>query len=213
MQITVRIQHHPSRKRLLPALKASLAPLPVEVVTDPDPDGQPNPWRTYHACLSSPPNCSHLLIVQDDVQVCRDFPAAVTVIAERQPDFPVALFLGGVPFHTIKMLRKLRYGAGPYVVMHPSDPLPVVATLWPLHKAVEFLAWTEEHPVIGKSGRSDDQRGSTWMNRTRQTVLATQPSLVEHPGRARSLIFDQKGPDLRRAHRFIGSEDPLAVRW
>ncbi len=209
--VAVRVQHHPNRARLLPTLLGSLDPLPFEVITDPDPSGEPNPWRCYHACLSSPPNCSHLLIVQDDVRVCQGFTAAVQLIAEAQPDFPVCLFLGGKPFHTLKMLRRLQYQNGPYVVMHPSDPLPMVATLWPVRKAQEFLDWTEENPSTGKSGRSDDARGGKWMGRTRQTILATQPSLVEH-GLAGSLIRRNTTNEVR-AHDFIGNGDPLAISW
>jgi hypothetical protein len=56
MKLATLIQHDPSRAHLLSALLEQLAPLPVDVVTDPDPNGQPpSPWRTYRACLEAFP--------------------------------------------------------------------------------------------------------------------------------------------------------------
>ena len=93
MGITARVQHHPARAVFLPRLLEALAPLPTEVIIDPEPYELASPWRTYLACLADPPDCSHLLIVQDDAVPCRGFTAAVEQVALANPDTPVCLFI------------------------------------------------------------------------------------------------------------------------
>ena len=210
MSVAARVQYHPARAALLPRLLESLAPLPTEVITDPDPDGRRNPWRCYQACLADPPDCTHLLILQDDVVVCRNFPAAVERIADANPDIPVSLFLGGRQFQTVRDARNSR---GPYVLLRPHDPLPVVATLWPRQLAVDFLTWAQANPMATgrRDPRSDDAVAGVWKSRTRTSVLCTVPSLVEHPDIEPSLIRAKAGG--RTAARFIGDRDPLDVDW
>ena len=64
--IWARVQAHPSRRDLLPDLLARLKPLPVEVMFHES--VPPDPWAGYRACLKNIPDCTHLLIVQDDAQ-------------------------------------------------------------------------------------------------------------------------------------------------
>lgn len=213
IDVHARIQHHPSRHRLIPALAESLAPLPVEVVTDPGGE-LPSPWRCYQACLTDIPDCTHLLIVQDDVTVCRNFAAAVHLIAAANPDLPVALFVGKEAVYRtrIDVLQGSKRGLR-YVPLRNNDPLPVVATLWPREKAEEFLDWSTRNPTFnrGRPQRSDDSQGAAWKSRTRQQILVTVPNLVQHPDTVSSLIRDNTGG--RVAALFIGDADPLAIDW
>ena len=188
--ILARIQHHPSRAELLPALKKALRPLRVEVVThESDP---PSPWAGYQKCLTNiPSSCTHLVVVQDDTVPSPRFAKAVRQIAKAKPDHPVCLFLARLPRDaSVEAGRALGQNRR-YVQLSLRSFLPVVAVLWPRHKAEEFLKWTEDNAILpGVRGepRSDDAVGGRWKMVTRQTVYACVPSIIEHPDEADSTI-------------------------
>ena len=217
--ILARIQAHPTRAHLYENLAQALAPLPVEImVHSSDP---PSPWAGYKLALSDlPPAVTHALVIQDDATVCANFPLAVERIAAANPDKPVCLFVPGSARWLIKNYLEAMRSHRPYVDMHPSSFMPVVAVLWPRHKAEEFLEWcqTAKIPGIRTPWRSDDAVAGAWMRLTRQSVKATVPSLVEHPdnvepvkGKSHRAAF---GKDKGRvALWYIGSDDPLEIEW
>lgn len=174
--IVARVQHHPSRAPLIPRLLEALSPLPTEVCThSSDP---PDPWAGYRNCLGDLPECSHVLIVQDDAQPCRNFAPAVEQIAQRHPDSPVCLFLGTLPSPVAAQARRvMKNNKRRYLPFMNAAFVPLVCVLWPRHKAQEFLHWTHgSHRIT----RADDANVARWMIRTRQVVQVTVPSLVEH---------------------------------
>ena len=73
---------------LLLTLLEQLAPLPVEVVTDPEPDGVLSSWRTYRLALETfPDEATHVLVLQDDATPCRDFAKALPSVIAAAQDF------------------------------------------------------------------------------------------------------------------------------
>lgn len=213
--VHVRIQHHPSRADLLPALLEALAPLPTKVSTHAsDP---PNPWEGYKQCLSKLPNCTHLLVLQDDVTVCRNLPLAVERIAA---DIPVVLFLARLPRRVSTLaLREAKRGRH-YIdtQLRINEFMPACAVLWPKAKAEEFMAWAEANPhKLGHPfPRSDDGVMGRWSALSHQRIRFLYPSLVEHPDREVSVIGRKAhwGKDPGRvALHYIGEDDPLEIDW
>jgi hypothetical protein len=157
-----------------------LAPLPTEVVehsSDP-----PSPWGGYKLCITDPPKCSHLLIVQDDATLAANFVPAVKQIAKAKPDAPVCLFLARLPRDASHQADKALHQNRRYVNIALRSFLPIVAVLWPREKLLEFAEWAEQNPRIGPGvTRSDDAMAGRWKLVTRQTVYATVPSIVQHP--------------------------------
>lgn len=157
-----------------------------------------------------------MLIVQDDVTFCRNFRAALDEIVAARPDVPVCLFLGREarfrPAH--RMIDRAERKGDTFVPVLTSLPLPMVATVWPTAKAHEFHEWSVAHPSATSGQLSDDGKGHAWMHRTRQTVLCTIPSLVEHPDLGKPLIRPRyTAYGSRTAYRFIGDADPLDIQW
>ena len=216
MEVLARIQAHPARKHLHDGLVQSLE-LPAEVVlhaSDP-----PSPWGGYRSCLSDVPSgISHLLVIQDDTTVCRNFAPALRLIAESNPNTPVVLFLARLPRRISHMALLATKKRQVYLdaQLRSNDFLPVVAILWPVEKAREFLAWAEANPhKLGhKDPRSDDAVGGRWASLTKQPIRFTLPSLVEHPDLEPSLIGRQPawGKDSGRVAMFF-AEDGLAYEW
>ena len=117
-------------------------------------------------------------MIQDDAVVCRNFGPAVEQIAERNPDLPVVLYIGGFPQGTARKFMRAYMRSERYVDMIRSPIIPLVAVLWPRHKAEEFLEWSHTGPNMT---RADDGNAAKWMNATGQVIRVCVPSLVQHP--------------------------------
>jgi hypothetical protein len=102
-----------------------------------------------------------------------------------------------------------------YVTLFIRDFVPVVALLWPRHKAEEFMEWGQDARLPGDPNpRSDDAVVGRWMILTRQEIRATVPSLVQHPDMEPSLIGRTPawGKDRGRVALHL-AEDGLAYDW
>ena len=101
-----------------------------------------------------------------------------------------------------------------------QDFCPVVANIWPRAKVEEFLEWSKDAKLPGlPNPRSDDAVVGSWMKFTKQKVLATVPSLVQHPDDTLSVKWHTSnvpsgtGNKQRMAWNYIGDGDPLELDW
>lgn len=179
--IHCRVQAHPSRALLHQRLRTLLDPLPVEVMlhsSDP-----PDPWSNYKRCLEYGGEASHLLILQDDAIPTTGFVPAIQSIADRWPDTPVCLFMGALPSSTAVHIRRAKPDVR-YVPLTVGSFMPLVAVLWPVRKAREFLEWSlTARPIT----RADDGNAGKWVRRTKQQVMVAVPSIVQHDDEAPSV--------------------------
>lgn len=182
----------------------------------------PSPWRGYRLCLQAflETSASHAVVIQDDAIVCANFAAAIERIAESHPDIPICLFVSGTKSKTLQLYARAIRSQVRYSQVWFQDFLPVVGVLWPRTKVEEFLEWSKDAKLPGlPNPRSDDAVVGSWMKFTRQTVLATVPSLVEHPDDTLSVKWHESnvpsgtGNKRRRAFHYIGDSDPLELDW
>ena len=207
--ILCRVQHHPSRADLIPDLLKALEPLYVEVSQHSS--IPPDPWAGYRQCLSNLPDCSHVLIVQDDAQPVLNFAPAVEKIAESHPDTPVCLFLGGAPASTAVLASRGMLKNRRYVPLLNTSFVPLVACLWPRKVAEAFLEWGRHN----KTTRADDGNAAKFMRRTKQPFLVTLPSLVEHNDYVPTVKGGRDhvyGKEAWR-HALFLAEDGLSYDW
>lgn len=175
--------------------------------------------RGYMLCLADLPADGHVAVLQDDVLVSQNFMPALELIAAANPDTPVSLFLSKTPKRTYN-LSLLRHGKSRYVNTHQQDLVHVVALLWPVHKAQEFVDWIDENPKRIRGDQlstSDDANVTRWMQLTGQVIRCTVPSIVQHPDDVPSIVNQTKvrgGLDGgRTAAHWIGDADPLELDW
>lgn len=217
VRLSVAVQHHPSRAHLLPELLGRLAPLEVEVVTDPEPDGQPNPWRCYHECLRRTPDwCTHRLVLQDDADVCDHFAESILAALEARGAVPVALFVGGLPGDACAAARQASKAGERWVRLSPWSWFPAVASVWPAATVARLLAWADEARVSPYLTRADDAVLARFLQHERIWPLATVPSLVEHPDVVPSTIGRKAraGSDPGRVACIpIGATDARTISW
>lgn len=210
------IQHHPLRADLLPPLLDALDPLPVTVVTDPDPGRTlRSPWRTYRHALVNAPDADHVLILQDDVQLCAGFPAALEAACASRPGRVLAFFVAGQPVDHAQSVRLACSQGWGWAELDPDRWLAAVATCWPcahvcpLIEFVDGQGWPEEF-------FADDEIIGRYIRHAGLRPLASVPSLVEHPDRTPSLVSDRaaSGADPDRiAACYIGDCDPRQIDW
>lgn len=186
MRIQTVVQHDPSRAELLPPLLAALPD--AQVVSDPEPESPlRSPWRTYQACLRVlEPEATHLLVIQDDAEPCRDLAEALPLVLASRPDDVLALFVPGVG-EMRRLVLDGCYRGKRWVELSPREWVPLVAVVWPRAKAERFLDWAETRRI--SAGRTaDDGIAGEFVRETHTRVLACVPSLVEHPDMVRSLV-------------------------
>lgn len=215
MSLAVRVQSHPSRRECRQRLLAGLDGLLIQVVEDNS--TPPNPWSGYQKCLSDLRGFSHLLVIQDDAVVCRNFPEAVSKIVTAHPDEVIALFVGGLRNRTSRDFTAALARGDRYAHVYFRDIHHVVALIWPVTLAQAFLGWSRTNPIPGvPRPRSDDAAVGAWARKSRRRVLCTVPCLVEHPDDVKSTVGlrARKGSDRGRvAIHYIGDADPLELDW
>lgn len=209
--IVCRVQHHPARAHLIPALAAALEPLPVEIIIHQS--SPPNPWGGYQECLRDPPDCDHLLIVQDDAAPCLNFVPALRNVTAANPENPVVLFFP--PYSREKKAAMVAMQRGHrYITLNTVSNtfVPVVAVLWPRQLAVDFYDWAQANPTLPgqREPRSDDAMAGQWKRKTRTEFKATIPSLVDHLGEEPS-VAENIGKGVRTA--LFMAEDGLDYDW
>jgi hypothetical protein len=204
VNLSLCIQHHPARTHLLPNLLERIGG--AELVVDPDPGGEPSPLRTYQECLRRTPKwATHRIVIQDDVWLCDGFrEKAETAIAEHPTAFmaffvPAVAACGGNRMtHALKKRER-------YANISGVTTTPVVALSWPVVHIEAFLRYCGL-PMWEKQ-RGDDKVVGYFVKKNRLTVLATVPSLVEHPDVEPSLVRGQNfngKSRIRKAAYFIG---------
>lgn len=164
------------------------------------------------------PDCTHMVIVQDDVELAANFAAGVEQIACAEPDVPVCLFLSRLPRDVSARAQRAHKMNVRFVQVSLRSFLPVVAVLWPIPKLIEFREWAQDNPHLPGVGagapRSDDAMGGRWKMIKRQRVLACVPSIVQHPDTEPSTIGRRPhaGRDRGRVAELF-TDDALAFEW
>lgn len=202
MKIAYRVQHYAGRndalERLLPFL-----PKHAEVVTD---EGDPNPCRGFLRCFENLPDATHMCVLQDDALPCRGFLAELELAVHDRPDDVLSLFVGGLSGRTKRdFLAALADGLH-WSPVYFREIHHVVALVWPVPLAQQFVEWFENARVPGpKPPRSDDAVVGYWARTSHRLFWATVPCLVQHPDDMPSVVQGNRalGDAGRRAIVFL----------
>lgn len=147
--------------------------------------------------------------------MCQQFASTVLAVARSRPADAVALFTPGVG-----LLARAVYDACArderYAVLPPRDFIPVVALLMPRDFVDALRDWAVEKK-LSPAMRSDDGNVGRFCLETGWRVLATVPSLVDHPDDVESLVRNPHFAGLnpaRVAACWTGPDwSPLALDW
>jgi hypothetical protein len=188
-KLSIALQHHPDRAYLL----ERTAHLEPEIVTDPDPEGIRNPWRTYRLALElTPPGVTHRLVLQDDAETCDLFTEHALLALEARPENIVSFFVPNTLRSGAKAFWQACDRGEAWCVLDWREWVPVVALAWPVEMIPGFLGWCDRAGFTGDRRRADDAIVGRYVREARTQVLATVPSLVEHPDDVESTIGMKK---------------------
>jgi hypothetical protein len=131
-----------------------------------------NWWRAVD--IAAVNNPSHVLILEDDAEPCRDFLPTVEKLIERYPDRIISFFTAHTPDEIEPGILKLT----PYY-RHLSDVAVVYPLAWLQDLRCDF---DEQHQALSQTVwqvnfGADEVRAKL---RPKQQVWATVPSLVQH---------------------------------
>jgi hypothetical protein len=211
VKVLYRVQHAAGRDQALARL---LTRIPSsDVITDHE-VSDPNPFRNYLRCLADPPaDVTHLCVLQDDTLPCRSFASRLRAAITERPDDVLSLFVGGLTGRTRKDFWAAQTAGEKWSPIYFREIHHVVALVWPVPLAKDFLEWWATDPKIPgpKTQRSDDAVVGQWIrstyaNRhTRRQVWATVPCLVQHPDDLPSVVQGPRrlGDKGRKAIAFI----------
>jgi hypothetical protein len=129
-------------------------------------------------------------VVQDDATVCANFADSVREAIRHWPDHLIVLFLAAAPAASAKLARRALAAGEPFTEMQRGDWIPTVGLVWPMRDAREFSRYLRR---VGDSQWADDPVVGGWVNATKRRVIATVPSLVQHPDHEPSLIGRKAG--------------------
>lgn len=210
MTLSVAVMAHPKRADMVDDLLTRLD-RPAEVVWDRVNDRHDTGARAMEAFN---PDCTHHLVIQDDVLPCRDLIAGVEHALDSVPaDAPVSFYTGRArPFgqEINRIVSKARNRNASWITMRGIYWGPAVCL--PTVHIPDMLAWFRS--TEGARVTNYDRRMSVWYGLNRAKVWYSRPSLVDHRG-ADSLVWNHtNGTKARRAHGFAGEDvSALDLDW
>jgi len=211
VKLAIAVMAHPSRMPMVAVLLDSLGRDDVTVIVDSEEAG---PWPTAQRCWKScPDDATHMLILQDDVKVCRDFVAGAETVLSLRPQSPVAFYANH------KVVERARQQGIPWAKIPRSHGLGGVwgqAQCLPSSYIGPFLRWWDNKPE-GEFEDFDNPKHDDWilgqfLKKNKKDVWATAPSLVQHMCPSDSLIgYSNKN---KVARWYIGdNRSALSVNW
>lgn len=202
--LSAAVMAHPARAAMVDELLAALD-RPTPVVWDQRNDRHDTGLRTIKAY---DPDCSHHLVIQDDVVPCRDLLAGAERALRWIPqDVPISLYIGRVrPFsQAVESVTRRAGDDASWITMAGIYWGPAVILPTTL---IEQLAAGYATDRI----TNHDRRMSRWFANRGTRCWYAWPSLVEHRGD--ESLAHRGARTERRAHRFIGADmSALAVDW
>lgn len=169
--IDIRIMAHPSRKDNVNKIVQKLGLSEDIIVWDDRPNGG-DAWYTAKKAWMMPigKEYTHRLVLQDDVDVCNDFVANATAIAERHKTHAITL---------INFRNPSNYPNEKGTPYYRVPSMPGCAIMLPrtiIHPCIE---WCDNYKNI-RIGPHDDLLISDYCARNGILMVCTIPSIVQH---------------------------------
>ena len=145
---------------------------------------------------------THHIVLQDDIQLCKDFLLTMSLFTQLFPDNPVC------PYCPRKIIEDCRSQNNHWASI--PDGCWGQAFMMPVTIVTDFLTWTDRH--IRDEFKWDDSRVGMFLVDQHIPAMVCAPSLVEHLGASSSIAGI---PNKNKVARwFIGAnKSGLEIDW
>ncbi|MFK4066096.1 hypothetical protein [Streptomyces sp. NPDC029674] len=189
--ISAAVMSHPRRQTEAARLAHALDRWHTHVAHDPVPDGPPTTLRTAWAAWGAiRPDATHHLVLQDDVELCRDFAERVEAAVLEHPDTPLAFYANWDSWNGAAT-RAAALGGERWVPAVPGEWIPTLALLLPRRDVTALLSAA---PPDEAEPEPDDVVLARELGARGRQVLISVPHLVEHAGHPSLIGNDGYGP-------------------
>ncbi|MCF3165774.1 hypothetical protein IPZ64_02340 [Streptomyces violaceoruber] len=166
---------HPARESQARRLAAELRL--DRIVLDPAPALGPSPLRTALAAWGSiPADCTHQLLVQDDIAAPASLLGLLPAVVERHPD-SVLVFYANWDSRNGAMTRLAALAGAAWASAVPEEYTPTLAVVLPAALAREYVSG-----VSAEGNGTDDEALAAFLRATGRSARVSVPNLVEHLG-------------------------------
>jgi hypothetical protein len=192
---------HPSRGHQAEQLRRRHPELNIQIVLDPEPKGQPATLRTAKLAWSTmPDDATHQLVLQEDVQLCNDFPAVVRQALQVAPEGATALFANWV-MTTSQAVRLAAFTGASWTPVVDAW-VPTQALVLPAPLARQFAGFAERYPIT----KPDNYALAEFLAEHGLKTYVSVPNLVEHRP-AQSVLHNDLFWGIRNATAFPAAGD------
>lgn len=207
VSLSVAIMAHQKRAEWVPDIARTIGG-DIEIVWDKFNDRHETGAR---AMGSFNPDCTHHLVVQDDVILPQDFRAGVENMLKYVPDnVPVSLYFGGsrpLRSETRSLYEEAIRQNAPFIVYR--GPFWGPGIILPTSEIPSMLAWYNKNNDI----QNYDRRITRYFDSIGRKCWYTMPSLVDHRDEDNKSLVGHGENNGRHASYFIGPRSALDVDW
>ncbi len=196
--LSAAVMTHPARLPAAHQVRAALAPLPVTLAVDPEPDAKPAAMRSARlAYAAADPHATHHLVVQDDVWLPDGFAEAAAASLAQQPDAAISFFVEWGSRTAVLVRWAALTGASWVPMVNPYMPTQAIAL--PAHLALELAAFLRTE---SDEADPDDEAVLRFLRRRGTRMLVSVPNLAEH--RDLPSLTGNEGHGVRRSACVLG---------
>jgi hypothetical protein len=186
IHLSVVVMAHPARARAAERLRDHYPELAVRIVYDPEPDGPRSTLRTARLAWGAvAAGATHHVVLQDDVELCADFPDQLEQAVATMPDRPLFLYTDwGTPCSQLLRMAALR-GASWAEAIDPY--VPAQALVMPAPVVRQLVGYVDGHPELEPD---DAVVLRLFLEAHDLTAYVCVPNLVQHAGLPSLLSHD-----------------------
>jgi hypothetical protein len=175
MRLSVVIMGHPSRREQAEQLRRRHPELDAEIVLDPDPGGKPATLRTAKAAWSRVrEDATHQLVIQEDVQLCRDFSTVMRQALSVAPEGAIAFFANW-NMSSAQAVRLAALGGASWTP-NVESWAPTQALLLPAEVARQFAEFAGQYT----DDKPDNRAMAEYLDSLGLLTYIAIPNLVQH---------------------------------
>ena len=171
-KLVVKIYGVESRRSCIDSIVNQLSIPEDHIFIDDRPNGGDVMYTAKKAWLSDHGDATHVLVLQDDIELCDGFLDICSTIVETHPDKIISLF----PFQFLREEERLKHITTPYIATFCISGQGIIMP-------VEYVKPCFDHiKSVYDDNIADDTGIGSWAYNRRIDIVTTIPAILQHIG-------------------------------